>query len=264
MENVRERGGYLNAKDIKEIVESHIEWADVVEGQVFCAKNIMSENTPIGTSIIVGVDGIKCDENSDIVRLILSSGIYEIPVKTESVNDVIDIRFDKTLPIPGTFGEEIDGVIDILTDEEKKFKDTVDHMLENRNDEYAELFRRDYMREIGGRGIVLLEKAKAEIKNDDILSDNDVTPYQLISTFVEITERYVNANETIERLNSKHDNLLESYRDTYEEGSKRTKKLARDIEMVNRKIDSNHQIVNYCLATINAAILPVMNMELCK
>jgi hypothetical protein len=224
----------------------------------------MSDNTPIGTSIIVGVDGIRCEEDSDELKLILSSGIYEIPVKTETPNDKLEIRFDRTVPVPGTFGQLVNDEIDILTDTEKKFKETVEKMLGDRTDEYAELFRKDNVREIGGRGLILLEKAKAEIKKDDILADTNISPLNLIATFIEITEKYVESCEKVEKLANRHEVLVNTYKGTFVEGGKRTKKLARDIELINSKIDSNNNIMSYCLATINAAVLPVLNMELCK
>lgn len=263
-EVTREVGVYLNAKDIKKIVEENLEWTEVSEDQTFCVKGIMSDATPIGTSIIVGVDGIKCEEESEEVKLILSSGIYEISVKTENVNDALEINFDKTIPIPGTFGEYKNGKLDILTKEEKKFKDSVDNMLKDREDEFAELFRKDNTREIGGRGLVLLEKIKAEIKNDDVLTDNEITSFQLISTFIELTKKYVDSCNAVEKLQKKHDALLEEYRATFEEDSKKTKKIARDIEVANRKIDSNDRAMNYYSATIRAAVMPVLNMELCR
>ena len=261
MENLNARGIYFNEADIKEIVEKHLNWAEVVEGQVFCAENVMSENTPIGTSIIVGVDGIKCDAGSDTVRLVLSSGIYELPVKTAHENDELNIRFDHTIPVPGTYGCVVDGVLDILTAEEKEFQQFVDEALGYRDDEYANAFRKDNTRNVGGRGLILLEKIKAEIKKDDILTANGVTPIQLVAVFIEKTESYIDACKSVEELTAKHDELLTQYQETFVEDSKPTKKLARDIEVVNRKIEANRQVGDFCLATINAAVLPVLNAE---
>lgn len=264
MENVfvNNCGIFLNAEDIKNIVESKLEWAEVKDGQIFCARNVMNEKTPIGTSIIVGVDGMRCKEGSNEIELLLSNGIYDIVVKTESENDEFNIRFNKTMPVPGTFGEMVDGELDILTEEEKEFKYSIEELLGDRTDEYAEMFRKDNTREIGGRGLILLEKVKTEIKNDDVLTENDITPAQLIATYIDMTERYVSAKNTVAALDEKHDELLERYRNTFEEGSRMTKKLAKDIEIVNKKIVANNQLMEYCAATIKAAVLPVLNMEL--
>ena len=261
MENMNMRGVYFNEADIKGIVEKYLEWAEVADDQIFCADNVMSDNTPIGTSIIVGVDGIKCDAGSNIVRLVMSAGIYELPVMTNHENDELNIRFDNTIPVPGTYGQIVDGVLDILTDEEKEFKYVVNEALGYRDDEYANAFRKDNMRNIGGRGLILLEKIKAEIKNDDILRDDEITPTQLVSVFIEITEKYLNACKNVEELTAKNEDLVAQYNDTFEEGSKRTKKLARDIEVVNRKINANRNVGDFCLATINAAVLPVLTMD---
>ncbi len=263
-ENVKMAGVYLNTDDIKRIIESTMDWVEIVEGQTFCAKNVLKETTPIGTSIIIGIDGIKCEEGSDEIKLVISSGVYELPVKTAHPNDEMSIRFDYTIPIPGTFGViGVDG-LDILTNEEKEFKAAINEMLGDRTDEYAEMFRKDNERAIGGRGLVLLEKAKAEIKNEDILADNDVTPIQLMSTFIELTERYVETCGKLAQLDQRHADLLKMYEDTYEEGSKKTKKLAKDVEVIDKKIGMSKQLIDYCLATINAAVMPVLNIDLHK
>ena len=260
MENIKTYGVYFNETDIKEIVEKHLDWAEIAEEQIFCASNMMSENTPIGTSIIVGVDGIKCEAGSDTIRLVLSSGIYELPVKTTLENDELDIRFDHTIPVPGTYGQLINGVLDILTEEEKEFKKFVDDALSYRTDEYANMFRKDNTRNIGGRGLILLEKIKEEIKREEILISSGITPIQLIAVFIEKTESYIEACANVERWTEKHDKLLAQYKDTFEEDSKHTKRLARDIEIANRKIDANRQVGDFCLATINAAVLPVLEV----
>lgn len=261
MENVNTRGIYFNETDIRKIVETYLDWAEIAEGQTFCATNVMSESTPIGTSIIVGVDGIKCDAGSNELKLVLSAGIYELAVKTTHDNEEMNILFDKTMPVSGTYGCMVDGALDILTDEEKEFKHFVDEALGDREDEYAEMFRRDNMRNIGGRGLVLLEKVRAEIKKDDVLSANSVTPVQLAAVFIEKTESYIDACNEVDTLTVKHDELLKQYRETFEENSKPTKKLARDIEVINRKIDANRQVGDFCLSIINAAVLPVLNAE---
>lgn len=252
-------GVFFHEEDIKEIVEKNLDWAEVVEGQVFCAHNVMNDNTPIGTSIIVGVDGLQCKDDDDTVTLILSSGTYVLQVKTKQVNDDMTIRFDKTIPVPGTFGRMENGVLDILTDEEKEFKAVVDEHLGNRDDEYAQMFRRDNVRNIGGRGHVLLEKIKAEIKDDEILMSDGITPTDLVCVFIEMTEKFVNAQKNIKELTEKHDVALSQYHDTYVDGTKQTRRFARDVEVLNRKIDSNKQVGEFCMDVINAAVLPVLN-----
>ena len=261
MEKNNTYGIYFAWKDIEEIVESHLGWVEVVEDQIFCVTNVMNDNTPVGTSIVVRVDGIKCEEGSDMLHLSLSNGIYTLPVKISKPNDALDIRFDHTVSVPATYGRIVDGVLDILTDEEKEFKKAVDDQLGYRDDEYANEFRKINTRNIGGRGLLLLEKIKAEIKANDILVDEGVTPAQLVASFIELTEKYIEAEKNIELLIAKHDDLLAQYKDTFEEGSRNTKKLARDIEIANRKIDANRQISNFCMSTINAAVMPVLNMS---
>lgn len=259
MENVNTRGIYFNEMDIKAIIEKHLNWAEIADGQIFCATNVMSDKTPIGTSIIVGVDGIRCEAGSDELTLIMSAGIYELAVKTTHDNDQLNIRFDNTIRVPGTYGQMVDGVLDILTDEEKEFKKFVEDALGDRDDEYAAMFKGNNTRNIGGRGLVLLEKIKAEIKNDDILTENGVTPIQLVAVFIEKTKNYIDACKNVEDLTAKHDELLANYKATFVEDSKPTKKLARDISVINRKIEANRQVGDFCLATINAAVLPVLN-----
>jgi hypothetical protein len=261
MEKNQTYGIYFCLDDIKQIVETHLNWVEILEDQIFCVTNVMNDNTPVGTSIVVDVGGIKCDADSDTVDLILSNGIYVLPVKTAKPNDAMDIRFDRTISIPATYGCIVDGVLDILTDEEKEFKKAVDEQLGYRDDEYANQFRMVNTRNIGGRGLLLLEKVKAEIQANDMLIDACVTPIQLVSSFIEITDKYTAACKNIEDLTVKHDELLAQYKETFEENSKNTKKLARDIEMVNRKIDSNRDVSNFCLTAIDAAVMPVLTMD---
>lgn len=261
MEKNSTYGIYFCWKDIEEIINAHLDWVEVIEDQIFCVTNVMNDSTPVGTSIVVRVDGIKCEEGSDILMLSLSNGIYTLPVKTARANDELDYRFGSTVSVPATYGCIVDGVLDILTDEEKAFKKIVDDHLGYRDDFYADEFRKINTRNIGGRGLLLLEKIKAEIQDNQILVDDDVTPAQLVTTFIEMTNRYVESAKAVEDLIAKHDDLLAKYRETFEEGSRQTKKLARDIAVINRKIDSNRDVANYCLATIDAAIMPVLTMD---
>ena len=254
-------GIYFSWKDIEEIVENHLGWVEVVEDQTFCITNVMNDNTPVGTSIVVRVDGIKCEEDSDILNLSLSNGIYTLPVKIAKPNDALDIRFGHTVSVPATYGRIVDGVLDILTDEEKEFKDAVNEQLGYREDKYADEFRKMNVRNIGGRGLLLLEKIKAEIQANDILVDEGVTPAQLVASFIELTEKYIIANKNIETLTAKHDDLLAQYKETFVEGSRNTKKLARDIGVVNRKIESNKDVADFCMNAIDAAIMPVLTMD---
>lgn len=265
MENVKTVGVFFNANDVEAVIERHLDWAELVEGQVFCAGKIMSSATPIGTTIIVGVDGMRCDEDSDVVTLILSDGIYELQAKLTTPNDdAFDIRFDQEVPIYGTYGQMIDGVLDILTDEEKVFKNAIDTALGDRTDEYAEMFRKDNVRKIGGRGLILLEKFKTEVKNDDILIENSITPIELAEVFIDVTKKCVEARENIVLLNTRLHNLTAQREETYVEGSKQTKKLTKDIDVTNRKLGVNRQTYDFCMATINAAILPVLNMTVLR
>ena len=258
MENVKATGIYFNEKDIREVVEKNLDWAEVAEGQIFCVPNVMNDRTPIGTSIMIGVDGIKCKEGSKSLKLILSSGIYEIEVKTVSENDSVELRLPSTLPIHGTYGQVMNGKIDILTDEEKVFSKRVDELLGNRTDNFAEMFRNANAREIGGRGLVLLEKIKAEIKNDMILSESDVTPAELMATFVELTEKYMNATREIEKLTAKIETNKDLLKLEADPDSRIARKLERDIKSAERKIKTNEKIAEFCNATIKAAVLPVI------
>ena len=258
MEN-KNTGIYFNVEDVKAIVEKHVNWTEVVTDQVICVQGVMDDETPIGASIIVGIDGIKCENGSNILKLVASNGIYELNVQTTMPNDTISIRFKNTVSIHGTFGQMVDGVLDILTDEEKEFSQTVNELLGDRDDEFAAAFRADNTREIGGRGLILLEKIKTEIKNDGILSADNVTPIQLTSVFIEMTKKYIEATKNIEDLNARHDEVLAQYHDTYDENSKQTKRLARDVDVINKSLDANQKISSFCVATIESAIKPMLN-----
>ena len=258
MEN-KNTGIYFNVEDVKAIVEKHVNWTEVIGDQVICVCGVMSDDTAIGTSIIVGIDGIKCENGSDTLKLLASDGMYELAVKTAMPNDAINIRFKVTAPVHGTYGQMVDGVLDILTDEEKEFSQTVNELLGDRDDEFAVAFRRDNTRKIGGRGLILLEKIKAEIKNDEILSADNVSPIQLTSVFIEMTKKYIEACKNVEDLTARHDELLAQYHDTYDENSKQTKRLARDVDVINKSLDANQKVSSFCTATIEAAIKPMLN-----
>lgn len=261
MEKNNTYGIYFCLKDIEEIVENHLGWVGVVQDQIFCVTDVMNDNTPVGTSIVVRVDGIKCEDGSDTLHLSLSNGIYTLPVKTEAPNDAMDIRFGHTVSVPATYGRIVDGVLDILTDEEKEFKDAVNEQLGDRDDEYAHEFRNMNVRNVGDRGLLLLERIKDEIQANDILVDEGVTPAQLVASFIELTEKYIVACDNVDALTAKHDELLEKYKETFEEGSRNTKKLARDIEVINRKIESNKDVAYFCMNAIEAAIMPVLTIN---
>ena len=148
-----------------------------------------------------------------------------------------------------------------MTNEEKEFRKAVDEQLGNRDDVYACEFRKVNTRDVGGRGLLLLEKIKAEIQANDILAEEGVTPTQLALFFIDITERYVTACKNVDGLKVKYGELTARYQETFDEGSKNTKKLARDIDMMSRKIEANEDMSKFCLATINAAIMPMLTRE---
>ena len=252
-------GVFLNECDIRNLVENMLDWVEVSPKQVFCAKNLMSENTPTGTSIIVGVDGIRCDAGSDTIQLVLSSGIYHLPVKTESINDTIDIRFDQTRPICGTFGVMNGDLLDILTEEEKQFSMAVDEQLGEREDELASLFREANKREIGERGLTLLEKMKHEIKNDYVLTENNVTPSELVASLIEATEVYENACASITELSAKIEDIEIQLSESDDEESKYTKKLKRALEVLTNKKNFNIEVSDFYFNLINATVFPILN-----
>jgi hypothetical protein len=261
MEKNNTYGIYFCWKDIEEIVENNLGWIEIVQDQIFCVTNVMNDNTPIGTSIDVRVDGVTCESNSDTLLLSLSNGIYTLPVKMTRPQEAFDIRFDRTISAHGTYGCIVNGTIDILTTAEKEFKKAVDDQLGYRDDIYANEFRKVNTRNVGGRGLLLLEKIKVEIKANDILVEEGVTPSQLVAFFIDMTDKYIIASKTVEDLTVKYDALQSQYKETFDENSRNTKKLARDIDIVSRKIEANKDIIKFCLATIDTVIMPVLKMD---
>ena len=261
MENNKTYGIYFSWKDIEKIVEEQLGWVEVVEDQVFCVTDVMNDNTPIGTSIAVRVDGVSCKSDSDVLELSLSDGIYSMSVKTHQKNDAFELRFDHTISVSGTYGCIVDGVLDILTNEEKEFKKTVDDQLGYRDDEYANKFRMLNTRYPGDRSLMLLERIRAEIRANQVLVDEAVSPAQLVSAFIEMTGRYIEACKNVEKLQPQYDELSKEYEGAVNEGGRYAKKIARDIEILNRKLNSNRSVAAYCLANIEAAIMPVLALS---
>ena len=74
-----------------------------------------------------------------------------------------------------------------------------------------------------------------------------------------MTKKYIEANKNIEDLNARHDEVLAQYHDTYDENSKQTKRLARDVDVINKSLDANQKISSFCVATIESAIKPMLN-----
>ena len=254
-------GIYFSWKDIEKIVEEQLGWVEVVEDQVFCVTDLMNDHAPIGTSIAVRVDGIACENDSNVLKLSLSNGIYSMQVKTHQKNDAFELRFDHAISVSGTYGCIVDGVLDILTNEEKEFQKMVDDQLGYRGDEYANRFRMLNARYPGDRSLRLLERIRTEIRANQVLIDEAVSPAQLVSAFIEMTERYVESCENIEKLKPQYDELSKEYEKVMNEGGRYAKKLARDIEILNRKLNSNRSVADYCLANIEAAIMPMLALN---
>lgn len=264
MEGIKRNGVFLNEKDIKKLIEKYMNWVEIVPGQIFCAENIMSDQTPSGTSIMVNVDGIKTVNGEDVVRLVLSSGIYELPVKVTMQMDDRDIRFDQTQPLPGTYGALEDGQLNILTDEETVFCDHVNKLLGNRTDEYAERIRRDNIRNVGGRGLILLEKMKEEIKKDPILKNSLVSPTQLVSMFIVLTAQLKELEVECDDLTKRQEDLEMNRSEYGDKESKEYKKIMRDLTETSERLQTDNAIRMYLTQTIVSSLAPILDSELCE
>lgn len=257
--NVVKKGVFFNAIDIKNIIETHLNWTEVAEDQVFCEEHIMNDNALEGTSIIVGADGIECEKDSDTLMILLSGGAYKLPVKTIVANDQLSLRFDQTIPIQGTYGCLYSDHLNILTEEEKEFQSAVIEQLGYRMDKYAEAFRRDNVREVGGRGLILLEKMKDEIKMNKILSENGTKPTDLIAVFIHITGTYVDAAEKVDELKAHREEILKMQKNSNAEDTKKSLRLKRDLDVTNEAIDRNIKVCEYNMKNIQCSIDPVLN-----
>ena len=120
------------------------------------------------------------------------------------------------------------------------------------------MFRAVNKREIGGRGHELLERIKTEIKNDLILTESGVTPEDLIGAFVELTGKLVAATDEIGKLQAKVEASEDLLKMEIDAESRQAKKLAKDIAATKEKIEMNKKIAEFCNASINAAVIPVI------
>ena len=260
MSDVNMVGVFLNPKDVEKVLEEKLDWIELEEDQVLFVENVLKNDVPIGSPVMIGIDAVECEDDSDELLLTINSSANKLVVKTTSLNDEIDISFSRTKPITGTFGRMVDGELDILTNEEKEFKQGVEELLGDRDDEYSNLFRSLSVKKIGSRELTLLKKIKKEIKKEDILSQSKITPIQLTAVFVEITERYINSCEELKELIQKKDRLNEAFEELKnEKNNKQKKRVEKGLETVGKKIETANGTINYTLSLIEAVVLPALN-----
>lgn len=253
-QNNNTKGVFLNPNDVCNFLETYMDWVELEPDQVFCVPGVMGQDTPTGTSVVLSVDGIRCDEGSDMLTISISNGAYSLPVKTTK-NPKTDIRLEEVVNIPGTFGwMDPDGHINILTCIEEEYQRDVNALLDGMEESDAKIFKNLNDREIGTRGLQLLERITAEIRENTTLYDAGVTPFQLTAYFIQVVKDHADAKSNLEKLSQTRDEL--TAKET--ESEKDRRRQAKELDIVERKENTMKDILTRSGEIISEVILPLL------
>ena len=267
METEKIKGFVFLATDIKRILTDATPWLKMIDNQTFFVKGVEEDKFIPGTRVNTKVVGIlgDIDENSvDIVfeRITAddegTSKTFSIPVAVETTKDVVREKFVIPYILAGTYATMQDGEIDILTDEERVFKDLVDGLLDGRTDRYAELFRKDNVKTSADRELVLLHKIKSELKQDPTLREEPVSPNDLVAYLIDATAAYVQSGDELEQMLDGYAKLLEQKKDNLKT-DKDIRALEKESKVLSNKIEEVRSKNNYYNDVINTVILPILS-----
>ena len=268
MENTSatKRNGFVfQGSDIKKILEDATPWLKVEENQDFFIYGMDENLFPTGTRVNAKIVGIQGDIDENYVDMLFervaghgaNGELFSVPVKVATTKDVVREKFDIPYVISGTYAT-IDGDnIDILNDEEREFKTIVDDMLGERNDKYAELFRKNNVKGLGDRELILLHKIKAEMKHSEVLKGDIVTPTDLITYFIETTAEYIQTSDELEQLLEGFATLLESGKEGLKTEAD-VRAMEKDGKVLENRINMMKDRNKYFSDVINQVILPVL------
>lgn len=264
--NETKRNGFIfQGADIKRIVEDATPWLKMCENQDFFVYGMDEDLMPTGTRVNVKVVSIQGDIDDDFVQMLFervtapgeNAQMFSVPVKVATTKSVVRETFDIPYVISGTYATIKDGEIDILTDEEREFKEIVEDMLGDRDDKYAQLFRENNVKSLNDRELILLHKIKAEIKHSEILKGDIVTPVDLVTKFIEMTASYIATCDELERLLEGFATLLDKEKDGLKSEAD-IRAMEKDGKVLENRINMMKDRNKYYIDVINSAILPVL------
>lgn len=270
METEKIKGFVFIAKDIRKIMEDATPWLKMVDNQTFFVRGVEEDEFKPGTRVNTKVVGISGDIDENEVQVLferITAGdeeeakTFSIPVAVETTRDMVREKFAIPYILSGTYAVMCGDEIDLLTDEEREFKELVDSMLQNRTDKYAELFKKDNVKSLSDRELILLHKIKSELKQDSILRDGardgKVTPCDLIAYYIDTTATYVQVCDELEQMLSGYAKLLEEEKQRVENEAD-IRDLEKEAKVLSNKIDDARAKNNYYCDVINNVILPVL------
>lgn len=258
------KGFVFQGSDIKKILNEATPWLKVVENQDSFVHGIEEDAFETGTRINAKVVGIQGDIDEQYVDLLIErvaadneNRLFSIPVAVRTTKDVVSERFDIPYIIAGTYATIKDGLIDILTAEERAFRDAVVDQLGDRTDKFAELFHKNNVKSLNDRELILLHKIKAEMKNSPILKNDIVTPGDLVAYFIEVTAEYIQVADELEHLLDGMAKQLEDRKDGLQDEAD-IRALEKDHKLLANRIEEMQARSNYFDNIINKVILPVL------
>lgn len=258
------KGFVFQGSDIKKILNEATPWLKVVENQDSFVHGVEEDAFETGTRInskVVGVQGDIDEEYVDLlIERITASGeakLFSIPVAVRMTRDVVAERFDIPYIIAGTYATIEDGMIDILNAEERKFHDDVEAQLGDRTDKFAELFRKNNVKSLSDRELILLHKIKAEMKNSPILKNDIVTPGDLVAYFIEVTAEYIQVADELEHLLDGMAKQLEDRKDDLQDEAD-VRALEKDHKLLQNRVEEKQSRSDYFDSIIHQVILPVL------
>ena len=253
------KGFVFQGSDIKKILNEATPWLTVLENQDSFVHGIEEDAFETGTRINAKVVGIQGDIDEDYVDLLIErvavdneNRLFSIPVAVRKTRDVVSERFDIPYIIAGTYATIQDGLIDILTAEEREFRDAVEAQLGDREDKFADLFRSNNVKSLSDRELILLHKIKAEMKNSPILKNDIVTPGDLVAYFIEVTAEYIQVADELEHLLDGMAKQLEERKDTLENEAD-IRALEKDHKLLTNRVEEMQARSDY-----HQVILPVL------
>lgn len=262
--NEMKKGFVFQGADIKKIFAEATPWLTVEENQDSFIYGVEEENFKTGQRINAKVVGIRGDIDENYVELLLKrvtsnnkGKLFAVPVKVATTRDVVDERFDIPYIIAGTCAAINGDEIDILTDEEREFRDAVRDLLGNRTDKYANLFAKYNIKSLNDRELQLMHKIKAEMRHSPILKNDIVTPVDLVSYFIEVTAEYVQTTDELEQLLDGMARQLESRKEALQNESD-VRSLDKDHKLLANRIEEVQARCDYFNNVINQVILPVL------
>lgn len=263
--NEKRKGFVFQGCDIKKILADATPWLKVCENQDFFVYGMDEDMFTTGTRVNAKIVGIEGDIDEEYVNMLFErvtghgevSDLFSVPVRVSTTKDVVRESFDIPYVISGTYATIEGDYIDILNEEERAFKEIVDDMLGERDDKYAELFRKNNVKGLGDRELILLHKIKSEMKHSEILKNDIVTPTDLVTYFIEVTAEYIQTCDELEQLLEGLASMLDTEANNLQDESD-IRAMEKNVKVLENRIAMMKDRNTYFNDVINKAILPVL------